>query len=109
MSKTYTVTIYLDTWDALKRAFKDVVIFEMIWSNISDDLYDEICEELAEGIGKDVSKFDIDFNEYDLEHYGIITEEDIGAFNINDSDGEFVAIDVNFTIDVDSYVEDHVI
>ena len=55
-----------------------------------------------------MSKFDIDFNEYDLEHYGIITEEDIGAFNINDSDGEFVAIDVNFTIDVDSYVEDHV-
>lgn len=107
---TYSVTVYLDPWDALLKSFNEKELFEQIWANMSDDTFDEICEEIAVAIGPGMSKNDVDFSEDDLKRYGEIEDDspNIGSFRYDLSDEEFLAIDVNFTIDVDSYVEDNV-
>ena len=107
---TYSVTVYLDPWDALLKSFNEKELFEQIWENMSDDTFDAICADIAAAIGPGMSKEDVDFSENDLKWYGKLEDDssNIGSFRYDLSDEEFLAIDVNFTIDVDSYVEDNV-
>lgn len=111
---TYSVTVYLDPWDALFKSFNEKELFEQIWGNMSDDTFDAICAEISAAIsaaiGLGMSEEDVDFSEKDFQCYVKLEDDwyNIGSFRYDLSDEEFLAIDVYFTIDVDSYVEDHV-